>query len=134
VNPWSVVFATAVVVIPFLAVGGLLWLSGRIRRREAVRINRQIALTDAIHWELGAAAAPEVRQGWLGGWTVSVSVPFQQEATVGAVVRITHEFFSKLDSDAPRLRIVLTPEVRPVRLTAMPPVTGPATRDLTRAA
>lgn len=105
-------FGIAVAAVPFVAVGSLLWLRGRMLRRESLRIRRQIALTDAIHWELGAAAAPEVRQGWLGGWTVSAAVPFQQEATVGAVVRIAHDFFSELDLDEPRLRIVLTSDGR----------------------
>lgn len=136
-NPLSeIVLGIATALIPFLAVGGLLWLRGRMGRRETARISRQIALTDAIHWKLGAAAAPEVRRGWWRGWTVSVAVPLDEEGTVGAVVRIAHEFFVKLDPmDAPRLRIVLTPgERRPVRRTAPSPVPTPAAGDLTRAA
>jgi hypothetical protein len=63
----------AVAMIPFLAVAGLLGLSGHLRRREDDRIYRQIAVTDALHRELGAVAAPAVRRDWLGGWTVSAA-------------------------------------------------------------
>ncbi len=106
-----------VTMIPFVAVGGLLWLSERMRRRECVRISRQIAVTDAIHRELGAVASPDVRRGWLGHWTVSMAVPFGQKGTVDAVVRIAWEFFATFHpAEASRLRIVLTPaERKPMR-------------------
>ena len=46
--------ALVVVAIPFLAVTALLmWAERREDRRQLAR-DRQIALTDAIHWELGA--------------------------------------------------------------------------------
>ncbi len=126
----------AVTMIPFVAIGGLLWLSGHMRRREVVRVSRQIAVTDAIYGELGAVAAPVVRQGWLGGWTVSMVVPFEEKRTVGAVVRIAHDFFAKrYPTDASRLRIVLGPaERKPVRQAGPSSVPGPAAGDLTRAA
>jgi hypothetical protein len=106
--------ATAVIIVWVLGLGGLLGLSGHIQRRRAARFARQVALTDAIHFELGAVAAPEVRRAGLGGWTVSVTVPFEREAAVGAIVRIANELFSRLDGlEAPRLRVVLRP--RPPR-------------------
>jgi len=46
---------------------------------------------------------------------VSVAVPLEREDTVGAVVRIAHQLCSRLDRvDAPRVRIVLTAQERPV--------------------
>lgn len=131
----EITIAIATGAIPFLAVGGLMWLSRRVRQRKAVRIATQIALTDAIHWELGAAAAPEMRRGWLGGWTVSMAVPLEREGTVGAVVRIAHEFFSKLEpGEASPIRIVLTPQQRSrARQAAVSPVPGRAAGRLTRA-
>lgn len=101
--------------LPFVAVGGLLWLAGMIGRRREARITRQIALTDAIHRELGAAAAPEVQRSWTRGWIVSMRVPLHREGTVGAITRITHDLFRRLDrQDPPRLRLVLIPpEQRP---------------------
>jgi hypothetical protein len=119
----------------FLVVGSPLWLSWRVERRRSAGIARQIALTDVIHRELGAVAAPEVRQPWLRGWTVSMAVPLEREATVGAVVRIAHELFSTLDRvEAPRLRIVLTPQERePVRQAVPSPAPQRAAGKLTRA-
>jgi hypothetical protein len=102
--------AVATAVVPLAAVASLLWVSRRLEQRRAAGIARQIALTDALHREIGAAAAPVVRRSRLRGWTVSVAVPLEREDTVGAVVRIAHQLFSRLDRvEAPRLRIVLTP-------------------------
>ncbi len=131
----EIAIAIVTVIIPVLAVGSLLWLRRRVEQRRSAGIARQIALTDAIHRELGAVAAPEVRPPWLGGWTVSMAVPLEREATVGAVVRIAHELFSTLDRvDAPRLRIVLRPQERePARQAAPSPAPQRAAGKLTRA-
>jgi hypothetical protein len=105
-----------IVLIPVLAVWGLLALARRIQSRRERGIARQIALTDAIHRELGAAAAPEVRRTVGGEWIVSIRLPLQREDIVGAVTRLTHDLFRKLDrQDPPRLRVELVPrEGRPV--------------------
>jgi hypothetical protein len=71
-------------------------------------------LTDAIHRELGAAAAPEVRRSWTRGWVVSVRLPLDREGTVSAITRITHDLFRRLDrEDSPRFRLVLSPQELP---------------------
>jgi hypothetical protein len=119
----------AMTTIPFLALGAVLWLRGLRERREAVRIIRQIGLTDAIHRELGAAAAPWVGRSWLYGWTVSVAVPLTEEKIVGAVVRIAQDFFARVDpTDARQLRVILTPWdrrfVRPATPSAVSSATG----------
>jgi hypothetical protein len=127
----EIVGATATVTVMFLAIGSLLWLGRRIEERRASGIARQIALTDAIHFELGAVAAPEVRKAWLGGWTISMAVPLEREGTVGAVVRIASDLFSALDRvDAPRIRIVLAPQEQRLTPKAAP---TPAPPKLTRA-
>jgi len=107
--------AIMVVLAPFMAVWGLLALTRGIESRRERRVARQIALTDAIHRELGAAAAPDVRRRLSGEWIVSVRLSLQREATVGAITRLTHEVFRRLDrQDPPRLRVVLMPpEARP---------------------
>ena len=113
--------AIVIAVIPFLGVGGLLWVRQSIERRRLERIACQIMLTDAIHRELGAAAAPEVRQTRRDGWIVSMAVPIDSDAIVATLVRITHRFFSERDGvDTPRLRIVLTPRARRVARQAGP--------------
>jgi hypothetical protein len=116
--------AVMIAVVPFLAVWGLLVLSGHLARARDVRVARQIVLTDAIHRELGAVAAPEVHRGWTGGWIVSVRLPLYREALVGAVSRITHDLFRRLDRrETPRVRVVLIPQEigprrRPATLTS----------------
>lgn len=102
---------TVTALLPFAAVAGLMWLARVLHERRNADVARQIALTDAIHRELGAAAAPQVRRSWTGGWTVSVSLPLHREITVAAITRITHDLFRRLDrEDPPRLRLVLVPQ------------------------
>lgn len=127
--------AIMIALVPFLAVWGLLLLSSRVTNARSARVARQIQLTDAIHRELGAVAAPEVQRSWTGGWTVSVRLPLQREGLVGAISRITHDLFRRLDrQETPRVRLVLIPqEIRPRRR----PVTVGSSRTndrLTRAA
>jgi hypothetical protein len=110
---WGI--AMAMMAVPFALVMGLLWLARVIREKREAGVVRQIALTDAIHRELGAAAAPVVTRSWTRGWIVSVRVPLHREDMVGAITRITRDLFSRLDGqDPPRLRLVLIPrELRP---------------------
>ena len=121
--------------IPFLAVWGLLALARLIEGRRQARVFRQIVLTDAIHRELGAAAAPDVHRAWSGEWVVSVRVALSREDTVGPIARIANDVFRRLDrQEPPRLRVVLIPrEVRPVRRLLAPDAARPADR-LSRAA
>lgn len=101
--------------LPFAAVVGLLWLARMIREKRDADVARQIILTDAIHRELGAVAAPVVRRSWTRGWTVWVRLPLHREEIVGIITRITHDLFRRLDrQDPPALRLVLIPqELRP---------------------
>lgn len=102
--------AAAAAATPFVLLAGALWLAGRLRARRDEAIARQVALTDAIHHELGAAAAPEVRWSFTRGWIVSVRLPLYHQSTVGIVTRIAHDLFRRLDrQDPPRLRLVLQP-------------------------
>jgi hypothetical protein len=120
---WGVV--TVAALLPFAALVGLLSLARVIREKREAGVARQIMLTDAIHRELGAAAAPEVRRSWTRGWIVSMRLPLYREETVGVITRITHDLFRRLDrEDPPRLRLVLIPqELRPwdrARMTGSP--------------
>ena len=124
-----------IALIPFLAVWGLLVLARALERRRQAQVFRQIALTDAIHRELGAAAAPNVHRTWSGDWVVSVRVALSREATVGSIARIANDLFWRLDrQEPPRLRVVLIPQdVRPVRRVLAPDLSRPV-GGLTRAA
>ena len=77
---------------PLLAIVGLFRLVGGIRGRRRRCIARQIALTDEIHRELGAAAAPFVHQRGRSGWLVRVAVPLDSPPTVAAIVGIIQAF------------------------------------------
>src|SRR5260370_22944406 len=70
-----------IALIPFLAIWGLLRLARAVEQRRDDRVARQIALTDAIHRELRAAAAPNVRRTWSGGWVVSRRLPLTPHTT-----------------------------------------------------
>lgn len=117
-----------IALIPFLAVWGLLALARSLERRRQARVFRQIVLTDAIHRELGAAAAPDVHRTWSGEWVVSVRVALSREDTVGSIARIANDLFRRLDrQEPPRLRVVLIPrELRPVRRLLAPDSPRPA--------
>jgi hypothetical protein len=99
---------TAIAVTPFLLVIALLRLADSVSARREARLVRQIALTDAIHRELGAVAAPVVSRRPGGGWLVSMAVPLDRPGTTAAIVRITEHMFAR-DCGVDPLRILLTP-------------------------
>jgi hypothetical protein len=77
----------------------LLTLTARLDRagaRRAAEIERQIALTDAIHARLGAAAAPVVRRQ-REGWRIDVAVPFERAVVVDAVLASVNQAFGRAD-------------------------------------
>ena len=95
----------AVMVFPFAVVVALLRLAARLERTRAAVISRQIALTDAIHRDLGPVVSPWVtRRG--GRWRVSVAVPFDRPAIVEAVLAVVQRAFPE------RFELVLTPRER----------------------
>ena len=94
--------------IPFAAVIALLRLVERRQDRRDLQRDQQIMLTDAIHWELGAVAAPVVSRRPGGGWRVSMAVPIDRPAVVTALLRVTARHF-EAEKAAERLEIVLRP-------------------------
>jgi len=112
--------ALVIVAIPFLAVSALLKLSERLQDRRDVERDRQVELTDAIHWELGAIAAPVVRRRRGGGWRVTMAIPLEKSGEVAALVSLVQKHFGTGPA-AERLQIVLTPptwKVRPLGVRA----------------
>jgi hypothetical protein len=77
-----------VTLLPFLAVAALLRVSDHLQARQRARYARKIALTDAIHRELGAVAAPTVSRRLGRGWRVAMAVPFDRPATLAALVEV----------------------------------------------
>lgn len=67
------------------------------RDRRARIIARQIELTDAIHAELGAAAAPFVTKRAFGPWRVRYTMPFEP-ASIDRLIAITHRVLAPRNS------------------------------------
>jgi hypothetical protein len=123
----ALVAALLMVAIPFFAVSGLLTLVERRQDRRDAQRARQIMLTDAIHWELGAVAAPVVSRRSGGGWRVSMAVPFDRPAEVAALLRVTQRHFSAIEDGTESLEIVLTPTrsaVSPCAVKSLAPARG----------
>ena len=100
---WLVVLA--VMLFPFAVVVALVRLAVRVERAREAAISRQIALTDALHRDLGPVVSPWVtRRG--GRWRVSVAVPFDRPALVEAVLADVQRAFPE------RFELVLTPRER----------------------
>ena len=125
----TVLLASLVIVaLPFLAVTMLLKLTERLQDRRDLERDRQVELTDAIHWELGAVAAPLVRRV-RRGWRVSMAIPLDRSGEVAAIVRLTAKHFSA-GTIGERLEIVLRPATWPARpLAAQPQALRPVTTD-----
>jgi len=105
----AVIAALVMVAIPFVVVSALVRLAERWQDRRDLQRDQQILLTDAIHWELGAVAAPVVRRRPDGGWRVSMVVPIDQPILVTALLRVTARHFAA-EKAAERLEIVLRPD------------------------
>ena len=110
----ALVAVLLIAAIPFAVVSALLRLVERLQDRRDLQRDQQIMLTDAIHWELGAVAAPVVSRRPGGGWRVSMAVPIDQPAVVAALLRVTERHFAA-EKAAERLEIVLRPATFGVR-------------------
>ncbi len=80
--------AILVAALPFVVVVAIFALTSRHERRRAARVRLQILVTDAIHRELGAVAAPELERRRGGGWRVRIRVPAGRPALIGPLVRV----------------------------------------------
>jgi hypothetical protein len=105
----AVIAALVMVAIPFVAVSAVLLVVERLQDRRDSQRDQQIMLTDAIHWELGAVAAPVVHRRLGGGWRVLMAVPFDRPAEVAALLHVTARHFA-VEQSAERLEIVLSPD------------------------
>ena len=91
----------------------LQWATRAQRTREAA-LARQIALTDAVHRELGAVVAPTVSRGRRGAWRVAIAVPFSQPVVVATVLSIVHRELMAGRWDGRRdAEVVLTEQTLP---------------------
>jgi hypothetical protein len=98
--------------------GPLAFAAWRERRTDEARA-RQIAMTDAIHRDVGALVAPTVEPRLGGPWRVNIPVPFERPEVVASVLGIAHassRAFDRSRGDHGEIRpvrpmeIVLTPQ------------------------
>jgi len=100
----------AILAFQVLVTAALHSLATWLGRAREVAAARQIRLTDAIAWELGAIAAPVVRRRLLGRWQVRVGVPVDRPATVGRLVAIVHRVLAEESPRRARYELILTPQ------------------------
>ncbi|MBI4637303.1 MAG: hypothetical protein HY727_13225 [Candidatus Rokubacteria bacterium] len=86
----TVLGIATVVLIPFLSLLALMRLADRRERARQEVVARQVAVTDAIHRELGAVVSPVVRKRPWGPWQVRIALPRGRRALAGSVLSITH--------------------------------------------
>jgi hypothetical protein len=95
-----------------LMVAALRFMDRRARLRLAECV-RQVAVTDAIHGELGAIVSPVVRRRLGGRWQVVIPVPFDDLDAVGRVVRAAYGGFDAPERAIPgRFEIVLSQQAK----------------------
>jgi hypothetical protein len=82
--------AVAVGLAPFVVVVALFALSARWQRLRQEEAARQVAVTDAIHRELGAVAAPVVTKRAWGPWRLLIPVSFDRPTLVGRILTVAH--------------------------------------------
>ncbi len=94
----------AALMVPVLAVVGVILVADWWQRRRLRVVARQIAVTDAIHRELGAVVAPVVHKRPWGPWTVCMTLPPEGWALAGSLAVIAHNVISDES-----IRVVFTP-------------------------
>jgi hypothetical protein len=99
-----------VVLTPPVLLSTLLLVSGRLQRARADTAARQVAVTDAIHRELGAVVAPVMRRRGWRAWELRMALPLERPNLVGPVLAAAHRSLAGFDRPGPdRVRIVLVP-------------------------
>ena len=119
----TLLVAATVVVLPFVAVVALLLVLGRLQRGREARVAQQIAVTEAIHRELGAVVAPSMSKRPWGPPRLVIPMPLERPHVVAAVLAIAHRVLRGWDGvSAQRIQIVVVPQpeglVTPVRRAA----------------
>jgi hypothetical protein len=108
-----------IALFPFALLIAALGLSAWRQRTRLDEIARQIAVTDAIHAELGAVVSPVVHRTLGRGWRLTIPVPLDRPDTVTQVVSTACGVFSEPErTRSGRFEIVLKPQesARPRRI------------------
>ena len=84
----------AIALVPFVSVAILLLIVTHLGRVRTARLRRQVALTEAIHRELGAVVAPVIEPRAWRRPRLRIAVPFERPAVVARVVALAEEALS----------------------------------------
>jgi hypothetical protein len=95
--------------LPLLVVGGLLALAEWTARRRQRVILRQVALTDAIHRELGAIVAPVVEKRPGGPWRAVMALPPSRFSAAARLAAIALEVLGTDDLRRQQVEVVFRP-------------------------
>jgi hypothetical protein len=110
----TLLVAGVVVALPVLFVVALLLIAERFQRARQARVACQIAVTEAIHRELGAVVAPEITTRPWGRPRLVIAAPLERPAMVGTVLDIAHRTLRGGDSPTGRrVQIVVIPQEPP---------------------
>ena len=105
----TVVLQIALVVVVFGLPFALIAVAGRVQRAHREVVERQIAVTDAIHRELGAVVAPVVRRRGRHTWSVAVAAPLDRSVAVGRVLAVAYDALGAEPGRSPDVSFVVTP-------------------------
>jgi len=105
----TVALQIALVVVVFGLPFALIGLAARVQRARREVVERQIAVTDAIHRELGAVVAPVVRRHGRDAWSVAVAAPLDRPVAVGRVLALAYDALGTDRGHAPDVSFVVTP-------------------------
>lgn len=85
--------------LPLVLLVALLRLAARRERRRAARVACQVAVTEAIHQELGAVVAPVV-ESTSGGYQLVIPLSTESVAVMGAVLAAARRGLERFDEGA----------------------------------
>jgi hypothetical protein len=95
---------------PYLLVLVVVRAVDHFRALRDERYARQIAVTDAIHREIGPIVAPVVEKSAWGPWRLRIAVPFDRPALVCRIVDVAQQSLEALRTEP--CEIVLLPQAR----------------------
>jgi hypothetical protein len=104
----STLAALVVLLVPVLALVGLLIAIERRQRARDNVVARQIMLTDAIHAELGAVVSPVVQKRAFRPWRVVFALPEGRILEMARLISITDRVLGARLRSSGDLQIVFT--------------------------
>jgi hypothetical protein len=107
----TTVAAVAVAAFSLAAPFILLGLITRMQRARDERVARQIAVTEAIHRELGPVVAPVVTRRGRSGWNVAIAAPLDRPVAAGRILAVAYDALAGERSVPARRTLPRRPEV-----------------------